>query len=105
MPNPKAPAQPPYESFSNPWCVYATLAQATHAIEDIIDKSMGFPKEGKHAHDNTPAPEAQKTLTWAEPRERAEGGWAFPAPPEAHLPSDCTMEEYDPAWFPMPPPP
>src|SRR5215469_12303350 len=101
---PKAPTQPPYESFVNPWCVYATEAQAQHAISDIIDQSMGMPITGKHAHDGSSAPEAQKTTTWAIPREIAPGGWGFPAPPKDHLPSDCTLEEYDPSWFPPPEP-
>ena len=101
--DPRAPPQPPdLSQYEDPWCIYATEAQAQHAVEDIIDKSMGMPITGQHAHDGSPAPEAQATTTWAEWREIAPGGYGFPAPPQEHLPDDPgEVLEYDPARFPV----
>ena len=107
-PTPRAPpVQPPLSDFTDPWLVYATENQAVHAV-DIINVDYGYPTTGKHAHDGSDAPYAQQTVTWAEPREidpSAGGGWAFPAPDQDHLPSDATIVEYDPAWFPAGPGP
>jgi len=101
---PKAPPEPPdLSQYEDPWCVYATEAQATHAIESLIDVSMGHPKVGTNAETSQPDPTAQQTLTWAEAREISIGGWGFPAPPQQHLPDDPgEVLEYDPAWFPAP---
>lgn len=103
--DPRAPPtdEPPdLSQYENPWCIYATISQATHAIEDIINQAMGMPITGTHGNDGSPAPEAQKTTTWAIPLEIAEGGYGFPAPPQEFLPSDPgEVREYDPAWFPV----
>jgi hypothetical protein len=102
----KTPRAPPVEppnlsQYEDPWCIYATIAQAEHAIEDIIDVSMGFPKPGKNAGTGATV-EGAPTITWFEPLEIAEGGWGFPAPPQQYLPSDPgEVLEYDPAWFPV----
>ena len=94
------PTEPPnLGNYENPWCIYATLAQAEHAVEDLIDKSMGFPAPGKNAGTGETVPTAQ-TVTWAEPVEIAPGGYGFPAPPQEVLPDDPgEVLEYDPSWF------